>query len=696
MRYFCVSLLMFATVASAQTAVLSCNATAVPTTVRAEGLAERMGDIVLSCAGGPAGGQVAGNVVLSLNTAVSNHLASDGTTDVALTVNNGGATPLAFAARTYASNSVMFPGVIFNTSAQGTAELRFSNLRGNASQFGFTTAPVPVQASLSFTGSGLTLPASTFVVAYAERGLYAIATSRLVCDQAGSPWPGTITVSTLLATSAAASVRVTEGYAAAFTPLADASNLRADSGTRIVVRHSGLAAGARLFVPDVIAGSDADVPTSMGDLGTPASGGRYTPNRGQLLLVRVTGADANGAGGRLVMPAPTVPSAFDSAGELTIAGGAGVAVYEVVDANSATRESAQFPAFLGLAPNSGATGTEAALSVNLGPLSNVVVQSATAPIPRFFDTPPPIDCTLVGDCGASYFPRLAVGVTDLHLAAPRGGAATGYIPVRNGGGGTLLWRASVVPTEASSWLTLAPSSGVNNATIRVDARGGFFFGPSSANIVIDAGPIAGSRTVAVTLDTGSISTPSVRDVINAAGGDERRLVPGSLATVMGSGFSSQPVKVTFDGLQANLLYVSDAQVNLQVPAALEGNAAAGMVVSNAGGPGAPYRVTLAASAPVIFPGAVLNQDWTPNGPSAPAPKGSVVQIFVTGLPQSGSITARVHDRDVSVPEYGGPAPGLTGVQQVNVRIPPDLPTMQSYIYVCGDQTCSPAALLWIE
>ena len=42
-----------------------------------------------------------------------------------------------------------------------------------------------------------------------------------------------------------------------------------DSGTRVLVRYSNVPAGARIFVPDVIAGSSAVEPTSGGDLGLP-------------------------------------------------------------------------------------------------------------------------------------------------------------------------------------------------------------------------------------------------------------------------------------------------------------------------------------------------------------------------------------------------------------------------------------------
>ncbi len=688
----------------AQTAVLTCTPSAVPTTVRAEGVAERTGDIVFSCSGGQPGAPVSGNIILSLNTTVTNRILPDGSTDVTLTVNNGGV-PVTYTARPFSSNGVAFNGVVFNTSPQGTAELRFANLRGNASKFGFATSNQPITASPSFTGAGMAVPNSNFIVAYLERAVYATSTGRLVCDQYGSPLPDIISVGSLLSTSAFSNTRVTEGFASAFVPLSDPASLRADSGTRIIVRYSGFTPAARLFVPDAIAGTDADVPTSAGDMGFPASGGQYTPGKRQLLLIRVAGADASGAGGHLAMPVPTAQMALNSASEVALSGGAGSVTYEVVDSNPSLRESAQLPVFLGLAPNSGASGGETGLAVNLAPLSNVVTQSTTAPIPRFADTPAPSDCTLLGDCSANYFPQLQMNTPSISFTVPAGQPSTTWVPIRNAGAGTLQWAATITPATASSWLKLYPAQGLNNSTLRVDAvTTGLAPGTYQASIVLDAGPLAGTRTIPVTLTVTpgqtSVPVPTVLSVSNAASGDETRLVAGSLATLMGSQLSGQIVAVTFDGTAADLLYTSATQINLRVPPALTGKQTSKMVVSVDGVSSAPMTVNLVDSAPAIFPGGVLDQDGAVNTAAAPAMTGSVLQIYATGLPASGVITAKIHDRPVPVPEYGGAAPGFPGVQQVNVRIPADLPAMQTWVYVCGgltssQQVCSAPFKVWI-
>jgi uncharacterized protein (TIGR03437 family) len=98
---------------------------------------------------------------------------------------------------------------------------------------------------------------------------------------------------------------------------------------------------------------------------------------------------------------------------------------------------------------------------------------------------------------------------------------------------------------------------------------------------------------------------------------------------------------------------------------------------------APLAVQLASIAPGVF--GTLNQDYSINSESNPAPVGTVIQVFATGLPENlpATILARVHDRAPAVPLYAGPAPGFPGVQQVNVWVPDDLPAMTTDVRVCA-------------
>ncbi len=163
------------------------------------------------------------------------------------------------------------------------------------------------------------------------------------------------------------------------------------------------------------------------------------------------------------------------------------------------------------------------------------------------------------------------------------------------------------------------------------------------------------------------------------------LVAGSLATITGTGLTGSNVGVTFDGSPAKLLYTSSTQINLQVPSEIAGKTSAQAIVMVDGKSSAPQTVALAVAAPEIFGGGVLNQDNTLNSVSNPASLGSVIQIFATGLisPTSGMITASIQGREIDMPKYGGPAPGIPGVQQVNILIPADLAATASQLMVCA-------------
>ena len=147
------------------------------------------------------------------------------------------------------------------------------------------------------------------------------------------------------------------------------------------------------------------------------------------------------------------------------------------------------------------------------------------------------------------------------------------------------------------------------------------------------------------------------------------VVPGQLITLFGSGLGpaagavAQPAggtfpnslagtTVTFDGRLAPLLYASDGQINLVAPYELAGQAATTMQINVNGAAVAERVMPVGVSAPALFtsptvqtcPGAtgagalafVLNEDGTQNSCTNPAPGGSVVSVFVSGLGVTGN------------------------------------------------------------
>ncbi|HLH42381.1 MAG TPA: IPT/TIG domain-containing protein, partial [Bryobacteraceae bacterium] len=550
----------------------------------------------------------------------------------------------------------------------------------------------PILASIGVNGAGLPLTMSQLVAGRPQSGLYAGFSSLLVCAQLGSPLPAMIDFADLISAGTSfSSIRVTEGFADSFQPRSGVANLNADSGERIIVSYSGFPQDAQLFVPDVIAGSDAVQPTAGGDFELPASGGAYAPSvEGSLLLARVNGAASNGAGGAPVYAPGAIGSGtvtFNSVSALSIVNGSAYVVYEVVDANNSAIESAQFPTFLGLAPDGNRQASQTSASVFFAPQSAVIAASATEALPRFRAIPPQPDCPIVGDC-STYLPALSLNTTSLQFSSGSSQATQqGVFIIHNTGGGVLNWKISVSYGSGSGWLSVDPYQGANDTAVRVYANPvGVAPGVYTGTLTINGGQYAGAQSIAVTfVVTGPPPPPSptIASVVNAASLLKAPAVPGSLSTIFGSNFTGKNVSATFDGAPAAISFSDGAQINLLVPSSLGPQSSSQLVVTVDGTSSSPYTVSLAPFAPAIFSGGVFNQDWTPNDSNHPAAAGSVLQIFATGLSGAGAITGRIGDRDIPAPDYAGPAPGLPGVQQINLAIPPDLGAATASLYVCG-------------
>ena len=689
--FFLTIALTFAIFGFSRASILTCNESAVPPIVKGEGIAERTGDIALNCSGGAPGAIVDGNLSIFLNVNITNRLIGNAFTGVIFTIDNGsGPQPVNLTPTIGGPSTLIYNGVHFALSPTGTATLRIANIRGAAAELGLVPNSI-IQAFLGFNSNLVSITNSVFTVGTPLRGLYAGFSSSIVCAQHGSPLPDNLrSVASFLASDAAfASTRLTEGFADAFDQRSAWESLNADSGTRFLITYSGFPAGARLFVPDAVAGSDAVTPTGAGDFGVPASGGKYAPGgAGSLLLARVQGTDANGAGGAPAFT-PGAPGSgtvtLDSMNEVTLTNGTGIVVYEVMDANPTVQETAQFPTFLGLTPFSG-TAVVTSESVSLAPVSTVMQATAHDPIPRFVALTPPNDCTIIGDCGANYNPKLFVNTLPINFTAPSGGnPQSGFTQVNNRGGGHLFWTATISYTDGSGWLTLYPDNGVDNGTIRVDASpANLAPGTYKAVLTVNADPQSSSATIPITFVVTAPAPvlPTVTSIVNGATFAAGPAVPGSIFTLMGSTLSGKNVAVTFDGLPAQILFDNDTQINVVVPSGLGGKSSAQLVVVVDGASSVTKPVVLAGFSPGIFASGVLNQDGQVNGTGHPAAPDSILQIYATGLSGSGEITARVNGKVVQ-PIYGGAAPGIPGVQQVNVQLPGGLTGPTAQVAVCG-------------
>jgi uncharacterized protein (TIGR03437 family) len=144
------------------------------------------------------------------------------------------------------------------------------------------------------------------------------------------------------------------------------------------------------------------------------------------------------------------------------------------------------------------------------------------------------------------------------------------------------------------------------------------------------------------------------------------------------------VEVRFDGSPATLLSAGETEILCIVPFSVAGQQASTIQVLYSGAAANPVAVAVTPVSLETF--AVVNPDWSLNSYDNPAPAGSFVTVFVSGLgltdppevdgqPNLGPgrmlnpLTATLDNAPAQI-LYAGPAPGLVaGVGQVNIALP---------------------------
>ena len=266
-----------------------------------------------------------------------------------------------------------------------------------------------------------------------------------------------------------------------------------------------------------------------------------------------------------------------------------------------------------------------------------------------------------------------------------------------------------------------PSSSVSNATAMLEAP---LLGTTASPFTRTIAPLASQTAIANLTVSGvtilpwnysaSVAPPNITSVVNAGDG-KNDVAPGGLISVYGTNLS--PVNMasaeiplptalansclSVNGLPVPILYVSPTQVNAQMPYQEIGNVT--LILRTPGGQSNNYNLVVEPNAPSVFlaslggttgiPTVVRNDDNELVTASHPIHRKSntALVIYLTGLgPTSPAVasgqpgpvsplavsnvqpTVTLGGTDLPV-LFSGLAPGMVGVDQINVSVPFDVP-----------------------
>jgi uncharacterized protein (TIGR03437 family) len=298
--------------------------------------------------------------------------------------------------------------------------------------------------------------------------------------------------------------------------------------------------------------------------------------------------------------------------------------------------------------------------------------------------------------------------------------STGADVPRRGGKATLKVFATPlcewVARSNAAWVKINAPRGVGDGVLEYEA---------DPNPACDAGRSttieAGGKAYALTQPPGKGAiTPE--GVLSSGSYLAGPIAPGELITVFGdwNGPASPAVmqlspdlksvtdtlsgvRLLFDGLSAPLLYASAGQLNAVVPISAGAKSEVSLQVDQQGCRSNSVVLTMTESSPSAFTAdgsgkgllAAVNQDGNINGPDHPAERDSVVVFWATG---AGLTTPASVDGEITVGAlprpllpvtvwimgreaeilYAGAAPHMvSGVMQINVRVPADAPAGNS-------------------
>ncbi len=409
-----VALTVGASVASAQT--ITCNTTGNPLTVREEGLAELVGDVLLTCTGGnPADPPFTVNISVTLTTNITSRIMGNGQPEALLFIDDPapavqdfiddavppGDERNVFQGIKQSDNTVVFVGIPIQAPGTLTRVYRIKNIRSAVSGFAAANGQILAFLSIQNPTGNLQLNNATAVVGFVQKGL-TFSVSRTVgsvlqCvdvngDLAGDPTKSaSVTKHTEL--------RYKEFYNVAFknqgTATQNMPNINyntesgftnnaltglptgtglADHATRLLARFTNVPANVQIWV-------------SVNDINN-------SPPKAFGVVANALGANTFGGIGTIPITT-TQPQGFT---QVPISGGTGTFTWEVTSVSDLLLEEVRFSVIYAYkAASNPGTGTPQ-VNGSLAPLSTVNTMSSTAPVPRFADVTSAVNMTSINTC----------------------------------------------------------------------------------------------------------------------------------------------------------------------------------------------------------------------------------------------------------------------------------------------------------
>lgn len=685
---------------------LTCNSAALAPGIRAEGLTELTGDIVINCQGGGPSTPSIANLDLTANVPT---LLRDGGGGLLLTgeptIQNARLGNNTFQPLQISNNNLIWQGIPFDPPGTTSSRIfRITNVRVNANQLGIGSGGLQLTPRITTSSGGIlysgsllipVLPGATFSTNQVEA---APVTSTL-----GRPF--SLRFSEAFATSfktrcqpplptapAAASPGCEEGLVA--PPVTQSITTQ---HTRLIARFNKVPSGVQLWVD--------------------------------------TSAAAQSASVQLVNPVP--PSGATTM-EIPLVNGSGTAIWEVIQQNPAGIDTLDIPySVRSTGPplpgvvfvTGGLSGNDSIFGLSpdppvfpyVAPVSPQQWNLNAFPAAQFYNPadPPalhivnpngPVDIIrlngfsgnddfLIGDTSANVILFQATGPANFTFT-PRVGVQPQISKERSAEAGWLSVTVDRTRTPAAVTVKVAPSARLAPGTY-------------SGNVDFTSAGVA-PVTIPVQL---TVAGPGPRfqkyGVVHAGSYLGGVVAPGEAVVVFGSNYGPPSIvglkldvngvtetglgetRVLFDDVPAPMIYAASGQVSCFVPFSVAGKAFTRVQVEYRGVKSPAVEIPVIDAAPGLFAadasgsgqGAILNQDSSVNTPQNPAAPGDVVVLYGTGAGQTtpggrdGYVTSApvpefrlqvkvsIDGREAEV-AYGGPAPGqIEGVFQVNAKVP---------------------------